>query len=58
MFCYESKICYHILPSFAFVFYLDFVDISPFLYCDQLVGFLIVLHSYFVIPEFFQCVGL
>jgi len=55
--CLESKICYCFLPSFAFVFCLDFVDISPFLCCGQLVGFLFVLLSYFAIQEFFQCVS-
>ena len=47
--CLESKICYRLLPRFAFVFCSDFVDISPFLCCGQLVGFLFVLHSFFVI---------
>jgi hypothetical protein len=39
----ESKICYHFLPTFAFVFCPDFVVTSPFLCRGQLVGFLFVI---------------
>jgi hypothetical protein len=52
--CLESKIFYHVLPSFAFVFCPDFVDIYAFLYCGQLIGFSFVLLSYFVIQEVFS----
>ena len=42
MHCLEPKICYHFLPRFAIVFHPDFVNISPFLCCGQIVDFLIV----------------
>jgi len=50
----EPKICYHFLPKFVFVFCPDFVDISPFFCCGQLISFLFVLGSYFAIQELFQ----
>jgi len=47
--CLESKICSCFLLRFAFVLCPYFVDISPFLCCDQLVGFLFVPRNYFAI---------
>jgi len=52
--CLESKVYYRFLPRFAVVFCPDFVDISSFLCCGQLFGFLFVLCSYFAIEEFFS----
>ena len=54
MSCLESKICYRFLLRLAFVFCPDFVDISPFLCCSQLICFLFVLYSYFAIQVFFS----